>query len=223
MLFEEPENQPIEQWRGIGSIDRIYSVVLVQASVESVAQSLNQQKDVFLWKQDVYAEVVDINGGGLVILQLRGHAWSLIRSLDRLAKFYGKFDEKDAQALSNSLQTYTVYYQVSDSSDRLEYQFFQNGKLLEMLLFDENGNTFQSQLRSLTVQDIEAEGKDKYDFTDSFLREKGIYIPDLSAVTYENSRQPAVILSITANTPWGKRIALEKSHFERVDYMVLRN
>jgi hypothetical protein len=159
----------------------------------------------------------------LVILQLRGHAWSLIRSLDRLAKFYGKFDEKDAQALSNSLQTYTVYYQVSDSSDRLGYQFFQNGKLLEMLLFDENGKAFQSQLRSLTVQDIEAEGKDKYDFTDSFLREKGIYIPDLSAVTYGNSRQPAVILSITANTPWGKKIALEKSHFERVDYMVLRN
>jgi hypothetical protein len=222
VLFKELENQPVEQWRGIGSIDRIHSVVLVQASVEAVAQSLNQQKDVALWKRDVYAEAVGINDGSLVILQLRGHAWSLIHSLARLARFDRKFDEQDAQALSDSLQTCAMYYQVSDSSDRLGYQFFQNGKLLEVLLFDENGNTFQSQLRSLTIEDIETEDRDRYDFTDSFLREKGIYIPDLNVMTYGDDSQP-VVLSITAMTPWGKKILLEKSHFERVDYMVLRN
>lgn len=218
MLYEEPENQPVEQWRGIGLIDRIYSVVLVQASVEAVAQFLNQEKKVIFWERDVYAESVDIRHRGLLILQLRGHSWTLIHSLGWL----DRCNEQDAHALSNSLQTYAIYYQVSDSSDRLGYQFFQNGKLLEMLLFDENGNTFQSQLRSLTIEHIETEDKDKYDFTDSFLREQGIYIPDLSPMAYLDGGQP-VILTIAATAPWGKKILLEKSHFERLDYIALRN
>lgn len=217
MLFEEPENQPVEQWRGIGSIDRIYSVVLVRASVEAVAQFLNQEKKVIFWKRDVYADNVDIRHRGLLILQLRGNDWTLIHNLG----WIDRCNEQDAQALSDSLQTCAMYYQVSDSSERLGYQFFQNGKLLEILLFDENGNTFQSQLRSLTIEDIETEDRDKYDFTDSFLREQGIYILDLNPMTYLDGGQP-VILTIAATAPWGKKILLEKSHLERVDYIVLK-
>jgi hypothetical protein len=216
MLFSEPENQPIEQWRGIGSIDRIYSVVLIQASVEAVAQFFNQTKRVVTWKRNAYGEAIDIKQKGLLILQLRGHSWTLLHNLNRLSNC----NEQDAQVLSDTLHTYTIHYQVSDSSGRIGYQFFESGKLVEMLLFDENGNKFQSQLRSLTIEDVEVGDKDRYDFTDSFLREQGIYIPVLQIMNRRNDSQ-LVMLKITTITPWGKKIVLEESHFEQLDYVAI--
>lgn len=179
-------SQPIEQRRGIDSIDINQSVILVRASIEQVAQTLAQILEADSWERDVYDPEIELLGQDFVVFQFRGHPWSTIHQQGYI-RFGKNLGEKDAQSLSELLQTRVIYYSASDTSGTIGYQFYDAGQLVERLYFDhstsdreeddvsnEEGpvlfrpSAFESQLRQLKAENID----NSYAFTNKLCRNK---------------------------------------------------
>jgi hypothetical protein len=223
VLFREPENLPIEQWRGLGQIDRIYTAILVQSPVEAVVEAFSQIKKVIYWEKDAYGKTVEFTQQRLsnvkptqlrlIIFRFRGHLWTIVNDLP----YFNDLTLQEAQALAKLLKTCLIYYIISDSSARIGYYFYAHGELMERLLIDEYGNAFQSQLRQLTLEGID----DPYIFTDSFLREQGIYVPELHFS--DKVVNQSMILRCWGRSPAMERITFEHDDFDQFDYLILEN
>lgn len=220
-------SQPIEQRRGIDSIDINQSVILVRASIEQVAQTLAQILEADSWERDAYDREIELLGQDFVVFQFRTHPWSIIH---RQGSFRGKnFGEKDAQSLSELLQTRVIYYRASDTSGTIGYQFYDAGQLVERLYFDHsscNGeelddasnkkgrvlfrpSVFESRLRQLKAENIDS----SYTFTHKFMREQDAYIPALRRPPSQAGQR--VTLQLVAFGPE----TFKRNDFKRVDYV----
>ncbi len=179
MVFSRPDEVPLQQCRGIESLDQNVFMVLVQAPIELVAQAFSQLKQAEIWMRDAYEREVEIIGQGVMVFQFREHAWTIINRLCDPPSGLGLpsqigATEEDAQNLSDLLHTRAINYTASDTSGTIEYHLYQDGSSMERLSFEEGFSVqFQSQLRQLEAEDIE----DAYGFTMNFIREQDAYIP----------------------------------------------
>jgi hypothetical protein len=173
IYFVREEGIPLEQRRGLETIDRNLVFVLVQASVEQVSQAFSTLRQMNVWVRNAYECEIEIQNESTFVFQLRGHPWSLIYKLHRSSiRIY--LTEEDARNLSESLSTYVIYYAGSDTCGTIDYHLYSNGILQEKLSFEEEFKCeFQSQLRQLEVRSIE----NAYTFTRNFIREQDAYIP----------------------------------------------
>jgi len=173
IYFVREEGIPLEQRRGLETIDRNLVFVLVQASVEQVSQAFSTLRQMNVWVRNAYECEIEIQNESTFVFQLRGHSWSLIYKLHRSSiRIY--LTEEDARNLSESLSTYVIYYAGSDTCGTIDYHLYSNGILQEKLSFEEEFKCeFQSQLRQLEVRSIE----NAYTFTRNFIREQDAYIP----------------------------------------------
>lgn len=176
LYFARAEGIPLEQRRGLETIDRNILVILVQAPVELVAQAFSTLKQMNVWVRDAYNREITIQKESTFVLQLQRHPWSIVyKPCLGAVRLY--LTEEDARSLSESLSTAAIYYAGSDTCGTLEYQLYQNGVLQEKLAFEEEVSIeFQSQLRSLEARDI----SDAYTFTMDFMREQDAYVPCLA-------------------------------------------
>jgi hypothetical protein len=173
IYFVREEGIPLEQRRGLETIDRNLVFILVQASVEQVSQAFSTLRQMNVWIRNAYECEIEIQNESTFVFQLRGHPWSLVYKLHRSSiRIY--LTEVDAKYLSESLSTSVIYYAGSDTCGTIEYHLYSNGILQEKLSFEEEFKCdFQSQLRQLEAKYIE----DAYTFTMNFIREQDAYIP----------------------------------------------
>lgn len=206
IYFVREEGIPLEQRRGIETIDRNLMFVLVRASVEQVAQAFSTLKQMNVWVRNAYESEIEIQNESTFVFQLQGHPWSLIYKLYRSSiRIY--LTEEDARKISEYLSTSVIYYAGSDTCGTIEYHLYSNGILQEQLSFEENFKCeFQSQLRQVEARKIK---KNAYTFTMNFIREQDAYIPCVVEVE---------------KLPIGQRITLRiedlmLNEVERMDYL----
>lgn len=170
--FFKSADIPIEECRGIETIDLNLEYILVQANVELVAQAFSQLKHMDVWVGDVYNHEIELHRESTLIFQFPGHPWSLIYKFHNLK-------EEDALRISESLDTATIYYTASDTCASIQYHFYRAGVSIEKFSFEEEVSIeFQSQLRQIQANEIE----DCYSFAMNFIREQDAYVPALIAV-----------------------------------------
>jgi hypothetical protein len=173
IYFVREEGIPLEQRRGLETIDRNLVFVLVRASVEQVSQAFSTLRQMNVWVRNAYECEIEIQNESTFVFQLRGHPWSLIyKPHTSSIRIY--LTEEDARNISESLSTSVIYYAGSDTCGTIEYHLYSNGILQEKLSFEEEFKCeFQSQLRQLEARSIE----EAYTFTMNFIREQDAYIP----------------------------------------------
>lgn len=173
IYFVREEGIPIEQRRGLETIDRNLVFVVVRASVEQVSQAFSTLRQMNVWVHNAYECEIEIQNESTFVFQLRGHPWSLIYK-PHMSSIRIYLTEEDASNLSESLSTSVIYYAGSDTCGTIEYHLYSNGILQEKLYFEEEFKCeFQSHLRQLEARNIE----DAYTFTMNFIREQEAYIP----------------------------------------------
>ncbi|MHC5932672.1 hypothetical protein [Nostoc sp.] len=173
IYFVREEGIPLEQRRGLETIDRNLVFVLVRASVEQVSQAFSTLRQMNVWVSNAYECEIEIQNESTFVFQLRGHPWSLIYK-PYMSSIRIYLTEEDARNISESLSTSVIYYAGSDTCGTIGYHLYSNGILQEKLSFEEEFKCeFQSQLRQLEARNIE----DAYTFTMNFIREQDAYIP----------------------------------------------
>jgi hypothetical protein len=178
IYFVRAEGIPLEQRRGVETIDRNILFVLVRASVEPVTQAFSAFRQMDVWVRDAYEREIGIQNESTFIFQLRGHPWSIVyKPYVRSMRLY--LTEEDARIISETLGTSAIYYTGSDTCGTLEYHLYRNGFCVEKLVFEEEVSLeFQSQLRQFEARDI----GDAYTFTMNFIREQDAYVPNIVQV-----------------------------------------
>jgi hypothetical protein len=170
--FFKSADIPIEECRGIETIDLNLEYILVRAEVELVAQAFSQLKHMDVWVHDAYNHEIELQTESTLVFQFPGHPWSLIYKFHNLK-------EEDALRISESLDTAAIYYTASDTCASLQYHLYRAGVLIEKFSFEEEVSIeFKSQLRQIQASEIE----NGYGFAMNFLREQDAYIPALIAV-----------------------------------------
>lgn len=174
IYFVTEEGIPLEERRGLETIDRNLLFVLVRASVEQVAQAFSTLRQMDVWIPNAYDCEVEIHNESALVFQLRGHPWSLIYKLSSSSiRIY--LTEEDARNISELLSNSVIYYAGSDTCGTIEYHLYNNGFLQERLSFEEEVKCeFQSKLRQIEAREVE---KDAYTFTMNFMRDQDAYIP----------------------------------------------
>ncbi|MEH2174675.1 hypothetical protein [Nostoc sp.] len=178
IYFVRDEGISLEQRRGVETIDANILFVLVRSSVEPVAQTFSNLKQMNIWVHNAYDREIDIQNESIFVFQLRGHPWSLIYK-PHISSIRIYLTEEDARSISESLGTSAIYYAASDTCGTIEYQLYSNGISVEKLSYEEEVVIeFQSQLRQVEAKDIQS----AYAFTMNFIREQDAYIPCLIEV-----------------------------------------
>lgn len=199
IFFVKSGDIPIEECRGIETIDLNLEYILVRAEVELVAQAFSQLKHMDFWVRDAYNRELELQTESTLIFQFRGHPWSLIYKFHDLK-------EEDALRISESLDTSAIYYTASDTCATLQYHLYRAGVSIEKFSFEEEVSIeLQSQRRQIEVNEIE----DGYGFAMDFIREQDAYIPNLTVVEYLPKYQTGIL-----------RIGgLMPDEIERMDYL----
>ena len=207
----------IQKLRGSETVDIYILMALVRAPLQSVAEILHETKQVNYWHVNAYENSIDIPSQGIVLLQFKGHDWTIIRYLRRQP--YSGYEE-DVKFLSEELESQALYYFNSDTSGDLVYRFYENGLCQEeMICSCDEGLTFRSGLTSTEKEDM----GHPYLFTEDFLIEQEIYIPaiwipDLSPMSGKNFQD--IKLEFFGFLPNASNaVKFERSYFERVDYL----
>jgi hypothetical protein len=129
IYFVRAEGIPLEQRRGLETIDRNILVVLLRASVEPVAQAFSTLKQMNVWVRNAYNRKIDIQNESTFVFQLRGHPWSIVYK-PYVRSMQIDTTQEDARSISESLGTSAIYYAGSDTCGTLEYHLFSNGVYL---------------------------------------------------------------------------------------------
>jgi hypothetical protein len=211
---------PLTQRRGIESIDLNEDLILIQASIKDVSETAQYQFQMSL-ERDIWGMSINTNQQGIIILQLCGHPWTLVIPLPPRPYIFVPGDGSAiTNTFSDSLNTKSISYHISDTEGSLSYQLFEKGKLIERLNFNYNDgiNTkhigcnqtfgcaeFESQIRSFEPQYIILNA---YSITYDFFKAQNIYLPSF----------------IWSNVHPGKRVKFRISglsylDFVRVDYL----
>lgn len=169
------EDIPLEQSRGIDTIDKNILFVMVRSPVQPVAQAFSTLRQMNVWVRDAYQSDINIQNETTLIFQFRGHPWSLIYK-PNMPSMRMYLTEEDALELSKLVGTSAIYYAGSDTCGTIGYELCSNGICVEKLSFEENVSfEFQSQLRPIKAKDI----RNAYTFTMNFIREQDAYVPCL--------------------------------------------
>lgn len=231
----EQEDIPLEQRRGLDSIDLDDLLVLVQAPIEQVTQAFSQVRQAERCEHDVYDREVKIIGQDFIVFQFRGHSWTLIHELG--FPLDSPLGDEDAQELSGLLNTRAICYAVSDTCGSIGYSLYEHGTSVEMLSFadgdpeddrevDESQGEFksavgvyqfQSQLRQLRTEEnwnpYDPElSQNPYEVVEDFFQEQDAYVP-----AFPGPESFSVGQRVTLRFE-----GLERYDFERVDHVAVR-
>jgi cytohesin len=225
---DEWDDEPgdVSSMRGVASFDGNDSMVMVRASVESVAEKLKERREADVWQQDVYGEDIELTNRCFRVYRFAGHDWTLVQDefvhmLDR-----GRVGEEDAQALSETLGVPSLFFYNSDTAGCGGYQLFAGGRLVERLDYgggdfedaddwdeDDDGGEqddlrFESTRRELT----EEQRGDPYGTIDALVREIDAFAPCFSGGFGGEAGQSRAL-----------RIdGLDDEAFERLDFVACR-
>ncbi len=197
LFIQRPEKTSLQEVRGVGSYDTNLRIMLVQSSVESVAQAFVSMKGMNVWESNVHEREIEIGRDSTFVLRLKGHAWSLIYvpyssaeaidptglSIQEIEKIMYtpleiQFDllEADVPRISGLLHTCVIFYSASDTLGLTEYQIYKDGVLEEKFFFQEGSPVaFQSKYKQIETRSI----KNVYKFVDEAIHEQDAYIPSL--------------------------------------------
>ncbi|MEG3860289.1 hypothetical protein [Microcoleus sp. herbarium12] len=116
----------IEERRGIETIDRNQNLLLVRASIESVAPKFSRARRADVWERGIYDREIEITTESYIVFQFRGHPWTIVEKLTyRPASLV--FGEGDAIALSSFPSTHAIYYKCSDTCGYIGYNCYDGG------------------------------------------------------------------------------------------------
>ncbi len=251
---------PVSQWRGIDSIDLNDHCVIVNAPIEEVSQALYQIRNANIWQKDVFEKEIEMTDICFIVFQFPGHSWTAIRDQNITVSYdfnnldveliqqqwQNKVNEKDANGISEILQTKAIYFSCSDTADTICYEVFDCGEIVEEFYFCEspdfygkdekpaennecvivtNTFNFRSKLRYVNIEDIPLNEPDDEDY---FAEEPDL---DINAFTFVND----FLKSLDAYIPaWrggrfykaGQRITLRVIGFdpediERMDFIAI--
>ncbi len=220
------EGIDLKDCRGYETEDVNDYLVLVQAPIEQTAQAIAQIKQIRSWQHDVYGQEIEVANYGILAFQLLNHSWTVVRELSTQSQ-YILFEENEANSISNLLHSKAITFSVSDSANRIGYDFYQCGQCIEKFCFssdseeellenddehedeDEDdqwyGNyQFQSQIRQIQTESI----GNPYLFTYNFLAGQDAFAPYL----FKFRGEKRIVLD-------QKRV--ERGDFVRIDYLTL--
>ena len=195
--MQRPEETSLQEVRGVGSYDTNLRIILVQSSVESVAQTFVSMKGMNVWESNVHEREIEIGRDSTFVLRLKGHAWSLIyvpyssaeaisptglspQEIERImyTPLEPQFNllEADALRISELLHTCVIFYSASDTLGLTEYHIYKDGELEEKFYFQAGSPIeFQSKYKQIETRSIGSVFK----FVDEAIREQDAYIPFL--------------------------------------------
>lgn len=217
---------PIEKCKGIELTDTNDEMVVVQASIELVADTFSRMHSVCSWERNVYSREIEVPDCGVLIFQFPKHPWTIIHGFYSLPSqsstraTFASIGEQEACLLSNLLQTKSVAYRNSDTGSYIGYHLFDKGQDDERFFYTKEAEItvneedwagtyqFQSSFRQLTKEDIGYPNR----FVDKFFRSQGIYIPYLPSFWYNFQVGERVIL---------QRVVEEGICFERIDCLAI--
>lgn len=211
------ESMEIQQYRGIAFLELNDVFFAVQAPIDSVSEALHRLKQGSVLQCDVCERKVDVLGGGLIIFQFRGHSWTLIH-LWSCPTYPPREGRKDVQLLSRLLDTRSLFYAISDTAYYIGYELYSQGISVEKFEYVDGDPQFSSQLRQIEKEEI----IDPFDFTDTFVKESDLYIPNLVGTQFNIGESVNIVLKgVPSNN--SQNMNFIKSDFERVDYLSLPN
>ncbi|NJL88466.1 MAG: hypothetical protein HC916_00710 [Coleofasciculaceae cyanobacterium SM2_1_6] len=197
LFMQRPEETSLPEVRGVDSYDTNLRIILVKSSVESVAQAFVSVKGMNVWESNVHEREIEIRRNSTFVLQLKGHAWSLIylpyssaeaidptristEEIEKImyAPLEPQFDllEADALRISALLHTFVIFYSASDTLGLTEYQIYKDGELEEKFYFQAGSSVeFQSRSRQIETRSI----RSVFRFVDETIREQDAFIPSL--------------------------------------------
>lgn len=179
--FSRLYDLPIEKCKGIEGWDTNIRYILVQASVECVAQAFHNLHSMDVWIPDTYGNEIEIQPESILVFRFQGHSWSTIYEANRIQVTTSTPTEEDAQKISKLLNTRAIFYSRSDTCSFVTYEFFEGGVLQEKLLVDNDlVLEFESKLRSLALEDIDS----YYALTRDFFVRQDAYIPYIYSRNY---------------------------------------
>lgn len=196
------ERSPSPRRLGVESFDRTEVLLLVHAHIDRVSGAFREQIPGSRVETDVLGREVEATERTFVALQFREQPWTVVRGVTQ-ALLNTQDRTQDARALSHLLQTETIFFGVSGEVGALVYQLYERGELTEAFevvdvrLLDQiaqhlapeetdahaqleamrtaRGQTFASNTREIAPGSIE----DPRAFAETFLRERGAYVPAL--------------------------------------------
>ncbi|PWU17136.1 MAG: hypothetical protein C5B50_11925 [Verrucomicrobia bacterium] len=156
-----------------------WSVLAVQAPIESVAAELAEMHDAASWLHEVprrEAGDEDTMGFPLIaIVQVKDNPWTVVyHELCTVSEAGLKVVTEEAEALSSKLDTRAISFVGEDTSGAVAYKLFEGGKIVEEAEWEDGGEffTFKSKVRK--QPDLETVDDE---FTDEVFRAQGIYLP----------------------------------------------
>lgn len=191
--------------RGIESIDRNATVVLVKAPLDALSDVLAKTAIETRW--NVLGAEVELSGYFELAYQIRGQAWSMMVPDDRIEPVNtGEVLVPSAAQLSQQLQQPVIKLDVSDTAGVIGYELFEGGEIVEYFAGsgDESADWsdvdglptqryvlmpypddpeakqvayFWSRRRKVTAKEI----GDIWDFAERFMGESGAYDPAIDA------------------------------------------
>ncbi|RUR85701.1 hypothetical protein ACF3DV_24915 [Chlorogloeopsis fritschii PCC 9212] len=188
--------ESITDLRGVGSFNYNGTTVLCRSDVYSVAHVISDMRGAKTWRRNVVGQKIELTDQCFIIFRLRSHQWTQVIGRDRAAFNLLRssnldteqtvkkmreaeqsihLNEDDAEILSGLLDTYSIFYQVSDTANALRYKLYFNGKLLEKFKADDwyDVPELESYFRTVNIDNI----GDVREWVDRFFKEQNVYIP----------------------------------------------
>ena len=145
LFIRKPDKISLQGARGVCSYDTNLRIMLVQASVKSVAQVFMSLKNMNIWESNVYGREIEIRRDSTFVFRLKGHPWSLLYvpyfslqeidptklSIQEVEEIlYSPLElkinllEADALRISELLRTCVIFYSASDTFGLTEYYIY---------------------------------------------------------------------------------------------------
>lgn len=198
--------RPWSSRRGIESIDRNATVVLVKAPLDSLSDVL--PASAIEIRRNILGSEIELSGYFELAYQIVGQAWSIMVPDDRIEPTnVGTVPIPSAAQLSKQLKQPVITLGVSDTSGVVGYELFEGGEIVEYFAGSEDTSTdwsneyglpaqryvlmpypnddpearqvayFWSRRRKVTAKEI----GNIWDFAEQFMNESGAYAPAIDA------------------------------------------
>jgi hypothetical protein len=130
--IEREFTRPWSERRGIQSVDRNASLLLVKAPLDTLSAAL--EKSALETRRNVLGSEIELSGYFVFAYQLVGHPWSIMVP-DCVRREANRNPQQgllpsDAQ-LSKELKQPVIRLNISDTSNTIGYQIFEDGEIIE--------------------------------------------------------------------------------------------
>lgn len=202
---DENDYKSLAELRGVCYFDYSGTTIFVKADVEDVARSLREHRSTYQWYKNIVNREVELSHQCFFVFRFNGHSWTTIIPRN-------SFDNEDARIISLSLNTRSIYYDVSNTALALGYSIYENGELLETL---DTGKCYENIEWESSIHDpnIERIGIDigVQEWLDRLFSENDVLEPGMTFVNF---------IGYIMNKPGHKVTILDPENMiERIDFV----